>query len=649
MALDPDYALYQSAMATQPSPQWRKATNQLFVDLKVALGVAHLYSAFDVLYLFTAETAQAALLNAAKRNHDATNHGMTFTSRAGFQGDGAATYIDTNYDPAVDGAAYKQDRAAFGVYIGATAIADTAEIGQKYADLWCRKVDVPGYSQFRVNAAAYGAAVSLPTARLFAVDRSGPATTHIYHNGVAKASSSAASTAIASDNFYIGARSNAGAPADFSARQIGMAFIGSSLTATQHAGMYQALINYLVALSTDPDPAVLPDLSGWELHLRHYGRDGSLKNGYIAPVSARYTNSLDGDEPLVFTLETAGYAEMAAIAEFDILEVMIRNRFLGVQSAGGGFVRDFVGIVRGSQPDRSTDEDGVTYLTWYAPEQKHIFAWRRVLWPAGTEDRSQFSGASAETVAKGLVQYNCTDDADSGHGRWRDGDLESGMGVELAIESSLGRGAGVSLSFAGGELLDAMAKVCDLGGDYYTLAWQGGSLDGAHAFSLTWGRGSDKSSGAGRVLLSLENGTMSSPRRRYKAATGTTAVAAGQGEGVDRAVSLVDGPDYAAGNDIELFVDARNATTADGRAGQGTAKLDEAREQSKLDFDVLLTGDVFYSPVAVQGRQTYHVGDRVLASYGDEEVRRIRQATVYWDAGGDGDPFRVAIETELWT
>lgn len=126
-------------------------------------------------------------------------------------------------------------------------------------------------------------------------------------------------------------------------------------------------------------------------------------------------------------------------------------------------------------------------------------------------------------------------------------------------------------------------------------------------------------------------------------------MAAGQGEGADRAVSLVDGPDYAADNDIELFVDARNATTADGRIGQGTAKLNETREQSKLDFDVLLTGDVFYSPVAVQGRQTYHVGDRVLASYGDEEVRRIRQATVYWDAGGDGDPFRVAIETELWT
>lgn len=391
------------------------------------------------------------------------------------------------------------------------------------------------------------------------------------------------------------------------------------------------------------------DLPGWELHLRHYGRDGSLKNGYIAPVSARYTNSLDGDEPLVVTLDTAGYAELVAIAEYDILEVMIRNRFLGVQSETGGFVRDFVGIVRGSQPDRATNEDGVTYLTWYAPEQKHIFAWRRVLWPAGKADFSTFANTPAEQAVKGLAKTNCTVAATTGNGRWRDGDLEAGMGMALDIEADAMRGDNVSLSFAGGGLLDALAKVCELGGDYYTLTWRGGSLGGAHAFALTWGRGNDKSSGASRVLLSLENGTMKNPRRRYAAATGTTAVSAGQGEGTDRAVSLVDGPDYAAGNDIELFVDARNASTSNGRIGQGTAKLNEAREQSGLDFDVLLTSDVFYSPTAIEGRQTYHVGDRVLVSYGGDEVRRIRQAIATWNAGGDGEPFQVAIETELWT
>lgn len=387
--------------------------------------------------------------------------------------------------------------------------------------------------------------------------------------------------------------------------------------------------------------------NGWELHLRLYGRDGLLKESYIDPISARYTNSLGRDEPLVFTLDSEGYARFSPIDEFDLVEVMVRNKSLGVVSSGGGFVRDFVGIVRGSQPDRVTNDDGITYLTWYAPEQKHIFRWRRVMWSSGVDGKSTFTNDPAETVVKALVADNCTGVATVANGRWRDGDLDAGMDVALDIEADGANGELVSLSFVGGGLLDSLAKVCELGGDYYGLNWQGGSVGGAHEFALTWGRGSDKSGGANRVLFSLGNNTMRNPRRQYAAASGTTAVAAGQGEGADRAVSVVDGVDYDAGNDIELFADARNTSTADGRAGQGAAKLAESQEVSALDFDVLLTGDVFYSPVDVVGRKTYTVGDLVLASYGGDEVRRIRRAMVAWEQG-EGSPLQVAVETEFW-
>lgn len=385
----------------------------------------------------------------------------------------------------------------------------------------------------------------------------------------------------------------------------------------------------------------------WELHLRHYDRAGALLNGYIAPLAARYTNSLGGDEPLVFSLEATAYSDLEPVAEYDLIEVMIRNRVLGVQSPGGGFVRDFVGIVRG-QADRQTDENGVTLLTWRAPEQKHLLAWRRVLWPAGTANRSQFSAVAAETAVKTLARYNCTADASTGNGRWRNGDL-AGMSVSLDIEADGGRGGAVSLAFTGGGLLASLAKICELGGDYYALAWQGGSLGGVHEWALTWGRGSDKSAGGERVLFSLANGTMSSPRRRYVAARATAAIAAGQGEGSDRATSAVSGAAYAADNDIELFVDARNAATAGAREGAAALKLIETEEESRLDFDVLMTGDVFYSPVAITGRKTYQVGDLVLASYGGDEVRRIRETAVTWDLTNQGEPFQVGVETELWT
>jgi hypothetical protein len=384
----------------------------------------------------------------------------------------------------------------------------------------------------------------------------------------------------------------------------------------------------------------------WELHLRHYARNGELRNGWIAPLVARYTNSLGGDEPLVFSLAAVTYAEYEPIAEYDIIEVMVRNQFLGVTSPAGGFVRDFVGIVRG-KPQRETTADGVTYLTWVAPEGKHVFSWRRVLWPAGTANRSTFTTTPAETAIKTLAEYNATELATVAGGRWRAGDLAPGMGVELDIEADAGRGTAVSLSFMGGGLLASMEKVCELGGDYYRLEWRGGSLGGANTWGLSWGRGSDKSSGANRVLFSLSNGVLLQPRRSYAYATGTTALAAGQGEGAARAVSLLDGVDYAADNDIELFVDARNSATEAGRLGQAASNLDGSREQTKLGFTVLQTSDVFYSPVTVTGRQTYHVGDRVLTDYGANEVIRIRRAAVTW-ADGTGDPLQVAIETESW-
>lgn len=387
---------------------------------------------------------------------------------------------------------------------------------------------------------------------------------------------------------------------------------------------------------------------GWELHLRHYGRDGSLKNGYIAPLSARYTNSLDADDPLQFTLNAATYADLEEIAEFDLIEVMIRNKALGVQSADGGFVRDFVGIVRGSNPDRFTDDGEQTVLTWFAPEQKHLLAWREVLWYAGYDNRSVFDNQPAETVVKTLVNYNCTTLATVANGRWREGDLAANMQISLDVEADGGGGNNVSLPLLGANLLDALLKVCELGGDYYNIAWQGGSLGGSHEFALTWGRGSDKSSGANRVLFSLANNTMRQPRRRYRWATGTTALAAGQGEGANRATTAVNSSAYATTNDIELFVDARNSDTANGRTGQGQAALKKTEEVSELDFTVLQTGDVFYSPVSVTGRSTYHVGDRVLAVYGDEETRRIRSVGVDWSAGA-GDLLTVEVEAELWS
>ena len=65
----------------------------------------------------------------------------------------------------------------------------------------------------------------------------------------------------------------------------------------------------------------------YEFYIKHLNRDGTIKNAFILPVGARYTNSVDNDEPLTFALEE-GAAAVSTLAEWDIVLFYIRNIFL---------------------------------------------------------------------------------------------------------------------------------------------------------------------------------------------------------------------------------------------------------------------------------------------------------------------------------
>jgi hypothetical protein len=377
----------------------------------------------------------------------------------------------------------------------------------------------------------------------------------------------------------------------------------------------------------------------YEFHLRHYDRAGILKHAFLEPLWARYTESVSGDEPLVFALN-ADNPVVADMEEFDIVEGWLRNTDLGIESSGN-FVRAFVGIIR--HWDLETDDDGLSFYTFYAPHERHILSWRSVLWYAGIANRSEFNVAPAETIMKTLVQYNCTADATVANGRQRDGDLATGMGIDLIVAADVGGGESLSASVMGLNLLSVLQKLSDQAGGDFSLDWQGSNdwLFNFHPGQL----GVDKSTGADRVLFSLKNDTMRNPRLRRRGAQATTAIAGGQGEGVDRQISAVNGPDYAAGYDLETFVDARNEPTATGREFRGLARLADLRLSQELTFDVLQTSNQFYSPIAVAGRKTYRAGDLVLAVYGVEETRKVEQVIVNWKTSQKDDPWQVAIMT----
>lgn len=376
----------------------------------------------------------------------------------------------------------------------------------------------------------------------------------------------------------------------------------------------------------------------YELYLRHYDRAGVLKNAVISPLWARYTESVSGQEPLVFALDAA-HPQVGDMEELDILEVMLRNVELGITD----FTQTFVGVLRDAV--REVDDEGLEVLTFTAPNEKHILSWRHILWYAGVANRSDFSAVAAETVMKNIVKYNLTSLATVASGRQREGDLSPGMGYDITVAVDAAGGNVVSYGCMGLNVLTALQRLAEVAGGDFSLKWQGLN-DWTFAFHPGQ-LGADKSSGADRVLFSTApgNATMIHPRLVQTGARATTAIAAGKGDGTGRAVSAVDGVDYAADYDMELFVDARNEDTAAGRAIRGAIALEAVRSRAALTFDVVQTSNQFYSPVAVTGRKTYRAGDLVLASYGVENVRKIDTIAVTWRPPSRGDAFTASVTT----
>lgn len=377
----------------------------------------------------------------------------------------------------------------------------------------------------------------------------------------------------------------------------------------------------------------------WELYLKHTDRNGTDKNPVIVPVTARYKNKVNTSTPLVFVLNSE-HPAAGDFEEFDIVEVFIRNKEFGLND----YTSDFTALVTDIQYD--TDEFGETWVTVTAMEKKFILSLRSIMWPSGTANRSKFSAVRAETVMKTIVQYNLLSDATVANGRWREGDITdpSGMNIQLSNETDAASGELVSGGFVGANCLVALEEVASVGGGDFEVAY-----DKATGFEFQFHSGQlgdDKSSGSGRVVFSLKNGTMSKPRLVIKRAVGTVVVVGGSGAEGNRVVRTVTGPDYSVTNDTEHFHDGKSqGTDTDALDFVGEVKAEEIKKSYELTFDVVQTSGVFYSPVAVSGKQTYRVGDLVTASYQVEETRKIESTTVNWRSQAGSARMQIDVET----
>lgn len=109
---------YISGLAIPLSTGQKTLLNNFIITLKTDLSIANLSEAFDVMHIFAGETQESSLKNLVKNAHHCTIVGgtQTFTALEGFTGDGAGSYLKTDYNPSTQGVRYALTDAHIAVY-----------------------------------------------------------------------------------------------------------------------------------------------------------------------------------------------------------------------------------------------------------------------------------------------------------------------------------------------------------------------------------------------------------------------------------------------------------------------------------------------------------------------------------------------------
>ena len=228
-------------MTTPPTEARKKLIDRTIKELK-SFGI---WYQLDVLYFFAAETQQAALLNWIKNAHNATAvNSPTFTVDRGFTGDGATSYINSNFTPLSQGVRYLGASAMIAIYSRTNSTGAIVDVGSRDGSLRWTQVELRSasdtlYTRFNSNAAGGpNGDGRLPTYNtdsrgFFSVNRVGD-NYDVIKAGAIINTLTLSVTGSPSQPSYIGAMNNNGTALFFTQRQIAATAFGGSLSASQH-------------------------------------------------------------------------------------------------------------------------------------------------------------------------------------------------------------------------------------------------------------------------------------------------------------------------------------------------------------------------------------------------------------------------------
>jgi hypothetical protein len=238
-----DYATTQGY--TLPSAGQQTLQNQLVVDLKAG----GIWSKLDTFGVWATDgDSDFALIDWKRLSQYTAVNSPTFTTNVGFQGNATSSYIDSNYNPAINGVNLTLNSVSFGWYQAAART--TSNIGENNwgigtsAGLWVRPLTPP--RAYVNNSTLFLTATSLVfnTNQLVSVNRPNIITINVYGNGVLlDTDSTRNSTSISSNNILAFKNTSS----IYNNPTLSMVYAGGDLT-TEASDFYNAWNTYRTSI-----------------------------------------------------------------------------------------------------------------------------------------------------------------------------------------------------------------------------------------------------------------------------------------------------------------------------------------------------------------------------------------------------------------
>ena len=281
--------------------------------------------------------------------------------------------------------------------------------------------------------------------------------------------------------------------------------------------------------------------------------------------------------------------------------------------------------------EKPLDETGKESEVWTITGQgiESVLANRLMMHAWATGDGFDTQTAVAETNMRHYVNVEVISATDTNRRM---------AGISLAAD--LGRGVAIEYKArAPLDLATVLRDLCLQSGLSYGLVWSGTGKN----FVFTVYEGTDLSSGAGKVVLSIEYGDVKAYDYIYSVLDQRNFVyIGGPGDGATRTLESLPASGIPTGwTRRETFVDATECTAADERTAKGNQVLAERSATQTLDF-------VFnqWSQLFVLGRD-FNLGDIVVVDFPDVATMtsRITSITERYDVS-KGRVYEVGIGKE---